>query len=131
VSFRAAKGIPPSLEGFRAELGRRGFERASEIYAVMKKEKPDFKLDESAINEWGYRVMQENHLKEAIALLKLNIQNYPNSSNAYTFLGETYFKSGDKQLARVNYKKALDKDPNNSEAKDKLKQLDAASTPSK
>src|SRR6185312_10116296 len=76
VSFRAAKGIPPSLEGFRAELGRRGFEHASEIYAVIKKEKPGFKLDESTINAWGERLIQAHYLKEAIALLKLNVQNY-------------------------------------------------------
>jgi tetratricopeptide (TPR) repeat protein len=131
VSFRSAKGAPVSLEAFRAELGRRGFDHASEIYAAMKKEKPDFKLDESAMNDWGYQLIQGNHLSEASALLKLNIQNYPDSSNAYTILGETYSKSGDKQLARDNYDKALEKDPNNSEAKDKLKELDAPSVPSK
>lgn len=126
VSFRAAKGIPPSLEGFRAELGRRGFEHASEIYAVIKKEKPGFELDEGTINAWGERLIQENHLKEAIALLKLNVQNYPNSSYACTILGDAYSRSGDKQLARKNYEKALDKDPNNLGAKEKLKHLDAA-----
>jgi tetratricopeptide (TPR) repeat protein len=131
VNFRAAKGIPPSLEGFRAEVGRRGFEHASEIYAFMTKENPDFKLDEGAINDWGELLMQENHLPEAIALLKLNIQNYSNSSDAYTTLGETYAKSGDKRLARDNYEKALEKDPNNSDAKDKLKELDATSVPSR
>jgi tetratricopeptide (TPR) repeat protein len=130
VSFRGAKGAPASLEGFRAELGRRGFDHASEIYAAMKKEKPDFKLDESAMNEWGNHLLQESHLSEATVLLKLNIQNYPNSSNAYTILGETYAKSGDKQLARVNFVKALETDPNSSEAKDKLKELDSPSSPS-
>jgi tetratricopeptide (TPR) repeat protein len=131
VSFRAAKGIPFSLEGFRGELGRRGFEHASEIYTDMKKEKPDFKLDEGAINDWSDMLMQEGHLSEAIALLKLNTQNYPNSSDAYTTLGEAFAKSGDKQLSRDNYEKALEKDPNNSDAKDKLKELHARSVPSK
>jgi predicted negative regulator of RcsB-dependent stress response len=125
VNFRSAKGIPASLEAFRAELGRQGFDHASEIYATMKKEKPDFKLDENAMNDWGNHLMQENHLPEATALLNLNIQNYPDSSNAYTVLGETYAKDGNKQLARDNYNKALEKDSSNSEAKNKLKELDA------
>lgn len=125
VSFRAAKGTPASLEAFRAELGRQGFDHAAAIYAAMKKESPDFKLDEGAMNDWSDRLLQDDHLPEAAALAKLNLQNYPGSSNAYTVLGEIYAKSGDKQLARDNYNRALEKDPTNSEAKSKLKELDA------
>jgi dienelactone hydrolase/TolA-binding protein len=131
VDFRAAKGIPASLESFRAELGRLGFDHASEIYGSMKEEKPDFKLDETAMNDWAYHLMQSGHLPEATALIKLNIQNYPDSSNSYTTLGEIYARSGDKQLARENYNKALKKDPNNSEATEKLKELDAPAPVSK
>jgi predicted negative regulator of RcsB-dependent stress response len=126
VSFRTAKGIPASLEAFRAELGRQGFDHAAEIYAAMKKESPDFKLDEGAMNDWSDRLLEEDHLPEATALARLNLQNYPNSSNGYTILGEIYAKSGNKQLARDNYKMALEKDPANSEARNKLKELDAA-----
>ncbi|HUZ97387.1 MAG TPA: dienelactone hydrolase family protein [Edaphobacter sp.] len=131
VSFRAAKGAPTSLEAFRAQLGRQGFDHAAEIYAAMKKESPDFKLEEGAMNDWSDRLLQEDHLPEATALAKLNLQIYPGSSNAYTVLGEIYAKSGNKQLARDNYNMALEKDPANSEARSKLKELDAATPLSK
>lgn len=131
VSFRAAKGTPATLEAFRAELGRQGFDHAAEIYAAMKKESPDFKLDEDAMNDWSNRLLQEDHLPEATALAKLNIENYPGSSNAYTVLGEIYAKSGNKQLARDNYKMALEKNPANSEATSKLEALDASTRSTK
>ncbi len=86
---------------------------------------PEFKLDENAMNDWSDRLLGEDHLAEAMALTKLNIQNYPDSSNAYTELGEIYVKLGDKQSARANFNKALEKDSTNSEAKVKLKELDA------
>jgi dienelactone hydrolase/predicted negative regulator of RcsB-dependent stress response len=124
LSYRAAKGAPASLDAFRAELGLRGFDHAAEVYAAMQKEKPDFKLEETAVNSWSYELISDNHLSEAIELLKLNAQIYPDSGNAYDSLGEAYAKSGQKQLAIENYKKALEKGPTNENAKQKLKELE-------
>jgi len=42
-------------------------------------------------------------------VLKLELQIYPDSSDAYESLGEAYQKSGEKQLAVESYKKALEK----------------------
>jgi tetratricopeptide (TPR) repeat protein len=125
VDFRAGKGMPASLEAFRAELGRRGFDQASAVYAEMTKGQPDFKLDEGAVNAWGSDLMGTNHLKEAIDIFKLNVQMYPSSSNVYDSLGEAYMKDGQKQLAIDNYKKSLELDPDNDNAKEKLKELGA------
>jgi hypothetical protein len=65
VDFRAGKGIPATLDGFRAELGRQGFDHAPAIYAAMLKDQSDFKLDEAAVIRWAYDLMEENHLSEA------------------------------------------------------------------
>jgi tetratricopeptide (TPR) repeat protein len=126
VDFRPAKGIPATLDGFRAELGRVGFDHAQELYATTKKENPDFKLDEQAVNLWGYQLLTDGHIQESIALFKLNTQNYSDSSNTYDSLGDAYDKAGQKDLAIQSYKKALDKDPNNQESKGKLQKLEAA-----
>jgi dienelactone hydrolase/predicted negative regulator of RcsB-dependent stress response len=124
VDFRAGKGLPATLDAFRAELGRQGFDHAAAIYAALLKAQPDFKLDENAVNTWAYDLMGENHLPEATELFKLNVQMYPNSSNAYDGLGEAYMNAGQKQLAIDNYKKSLELDPANDNAKDKLKVLE-------
>jgi dienelactone hydrolase/predicted negative regulator of RcsB-dependent stress response len=123
VNFRAAKGRPATLETFRAELGQKGFDHAEELYAAMQKEKSDFKLDEGAVTTWGNDLVAENHLPEAIDVLKLNAKNNPNSANAYDSLGKAYLKAGQKQLAIDSFKKSLENDPDNENAKKELKEL--------
>ncbi|HLB91739.1 MAG TPA: tetratricopeptide repeat protein [Terriglobales bacterium] len=82
------------------------------------------KLDEDAMNFWASTLMEENHLPEAIDLFKLDVQLFPNSPDAYDSLGEAYMKAGQKQLAIDNYKKALELNPANDDAKEKLKVLE-------
>jgi hypothetical protein len=79
VDFRAANGIPASLDAFRAELGRQGFDHASAIYAAMLKDQPDFKVNEETMNQWAYDLMAKGHLSEATDLFKLNVQMFPGS----------------------------------------------------
>jgi dienelactone hydrolase/predicted negative regulator of RcsB-dependent stress response len=126
VDFRASKGMPATLDAFRAEIGKQGFDHTPAIYAAMLKDNPDFKLNEAAVNLWGLDLMEKNHLTEAIELLKLNVQVFPGSSNAYDSLGEAYMKAGQKQLATDNYKKSLELNPENDNAKEKLKALETA-----
>jgi tetratricopeptide (TPR) repeat protein len=126
VNFRAAKGLPPTLDGFRAEAGRQGFDHLSDVYAAMQKEKADFKLDENAVSAWGYDLIHDNHLPEAIAVFQLNVRNSPDSGDAYDSLAEAYAKSGQKQLAIENYKKSLEKSPSNENARRQLKELGAS-----
>lgn len=128
VEFRAAKGIPASLDAFRAEVGRQGFDHAPAIYAAMLKDQPDFKLDEGAVIRWAYDLMEKNHLPEATDLLKLDVQVFPDSWNGYNSLGEAYMKAGQKQLAIDSYKKSLELNPSNDNAKEKLKMLETTPT---
>jgi tetratricopeptide (TPR) repeat protein len=123
VSYRPAKGVPATLESFRAELDKQGFDHAEDVYAAIRKESPDFKLDESTVNSWGYELMTDGHLPEAIDIFKLNVKNYPDSGNTYDSLGEAYMRFGQKQLAIDSYNESLEKDPSNSNAKRKLKEL--------
>jgi tetratricopeptide (TPR) repeat protein len=127
VDFREAKGMPASLEAFRAALGRQGFDHAGDIYAEMRKGNPDFKLNEDTINSWAYQLMDEKHLPEATELLKLNVQMYPESWNVYDSLGEAYMKTGQRELAIENYKKSLEKNPENTNAIKMLKKLEDGS----
>jgi tetratricopeptide (TPR) repeat protein len=45
----------------------------------------------------------------------------------YDSVAEAYLKSGQKDLAIENYKKSLEKNPDNEHAKDKLKELESKS----
>ncbi len=72
---------------------------------------------------WATDLKDDGHLPEAIDVLKLELQTYPDSSDAYDRLGDAYQKSGEKQLAIESYRKALEKNPANSDAKEKLAAL--------
>ncbi|HKD58923.1 MAG TPA: tetratricopeptide repeat protein [Terracidiphilus sp.] len=124
VNFRAASGPPATLDAFRQQLNEKGWDHASEIYAAMQKQDSKFKLDEGSINDWGYGLLTGKHPQEAMTIFKLNVSLYPDSGNVYDSLGEAYMKSGQKDLAIENYKKSLEKNPNNENAKDKLKELE-------
>jgi tetratricopeptide (TPR) repeat protein len=131
VNYRAAIGVPASFDGFRSEVGRQGFSHAADVYAAMRKEKSDFKLDETAVDSWGHELMADRHFPEAIDLFKFNVQIYPDSGDAFDNLGEAYMESGQTQLAVESYKKSIEKSPMNENAKEKLKELEAKGSPVK
>jgi len=98
---------------------------AIEGYRKIKKEKPgNMSVSEDRINTLGYRLMQQKKLPEAIALLKLNVEFYPNAWNTYDTLAEAYMTNGDKDLAIANYKKSLELNPANSNGAEMLKKLE-------
>ena len=61
---------------------------------------------ENDINAIGYEYLRKDK-KKALAFFKLNVANYPTSSNAYDSLGEGYMLLGDKKSAIKNYKESF------------------------
>lgn len=129
VNYRAATDAVLSFEDFRVEVGRQGFARAAEVYAAMREKRGDFRLEEDPLESWAERLYEDGHFPEAISLLKLDVQIYPDSSGALTSLADAYRVSGQKQLAIDSYKKALEKDPLNLYAKKRLERLATPSEP--
>jgi tetratricopeptide (TPR) repeat protein len=126
TDFRPAKGAPVSYEAFRGEVGKQGFDHAADIYAAMLKSKSDFKIAQESLEDWSTRLVDDEHLPEAIAILKLTVQIYPESGGDFEDLGEVYVKSGQKKLAIEALQKALQLDPDNAEVQAKLKELQVA-----
>lgn len=88
------------------------------LYRQLKKENPtayNFE-DENELNLYGYALLQEHLNIEAIEVFKLNVEQFPNSSNVYDSLGEAYIMSGNKELSVVNYEKSLALNPENFSA---------------
>ena len=71
----------------------------------------------------GYEFLNQKKNLIAIAIFKFNVSAYPKSSNVYDSLGEAYMNNGDKQLAILNYKKSLELNTDNNNAKEALKKL--------
>ena len=80
-------------------------------------------LNESQVNSIGYRLLGKKRNKEAIEMFRMNVEDYPKSPNVYDSLGEAYMINGDKNGAIENYKKSLELDPSNGNAREMLKRL--------
>jgi CubicO group peptidase (beta-lactamase class C family) len=71
----------------------------------------------------GNNLVQEGKLAEGIALLKVAVELYPKSTDAYDVLADAYETNGQKDLAIEMYKKSLEVNPQNANAREKLKKL--------
>ena len=68
-------------------------------------------------------MIKESKLKEAVKLFELNVEEYPESANAYDSLGEAYMKNGQIDLAVKSYESSLELNPENDNAREMLRQL--------
>jgi tetratricopeptide (TPR) repeat protein len=91
------------------------------IDQALKQSKP---LEESPMNNLGYQLMAAKKFKEAIRVFELNAVAFPKSANAWDSLAEAYMTGG-KELAITYYRKSLELDPNNTNAVEVLKKLEA------
>ncbi len=80
-------------------------------------------VSESDLNTVGYQLLRAKKVDDAVAILKLNVEEYPLSANVYDSLGEAYIAAGQKQLAIDNYEKALQIDPKSDNAIKVLEKL--------
>ena len=87
-----------------------------------------FMMDDAAINELGYKYLNDKKLAEAFSIFKFNVALNPNSSNVYDSLGEIYLLQKDTVNAIENYKKSVALNPNNANAIKVLKKLDIDTT---
>ncbi len=95
----------------------------AQYHELYKTQKDKYDFDEDKINFLAYRLMRNNMIDNAIALLKLNSETYPDSYNVYNSLGEAYMIKGDKDSAIQNYEKSLKINPQDTNAEEMLKKL--------
>lgn len=84
-----------------------------------------YDFSESELNTLGYELIRMDKIREAIEILKLNVESFPQSANTYDSLGEAYMINSDRELAIKNYRKSLELNPKNTNAADVLKKLEA------
>jgi len=80
-------------------------------------------FDEWSINGLGYELMNSERCEDAVTVLALNTEVYPESANAYDSLGEAYMKCGDDLNAIKFYRRSLELNPENNNALEMLEIL--------
>ncbi|HZJ63582.1 MAG TPA: DUF2911 domain-containing protein [Kofleriaceae bacterium] len=68
---------------------------------------------EADLNQYGYRLVGEKKIDEALKVFQTNVEKHPESWNAHDSLAECFATKGDKAAATAEYNKALSltKDP--------------------
>jgi tetratricopeptide (TPR) repeat protein len=82
-----------------------------------------FVFGESQLNGLGYQMIREGKLEVAVSLFRLNVEEYPESANAYNSLGEAYKRIGQIDLAIESYERSMELNPENDNAREMLRQL--------
>jgi len=107
------------------EITKNGIQAGLKKYQEIRSDpKNELYFEESEFNAIGYRLMGTGKMKDAIEILKLNVDLYPESANVYDSLAEAYMNSGNTKNAIKNYKKSLELNPDNNNAKEMLKRLE-------
>ncbi len=111
--------IMEALNANDIELARKRFRdfRSDPVNAFATVEDP--------INNLGYRLMELKRFDQAIAVLALNVEAFPQSANTYDSLGEAYLKAGNNEMALKYYEKAVEMDASNSNAAQIVRRLRA------
>ena len=100
----------------------KGIKVLSDLINELKKNNPH-SVTESTLNNFGYRMQRDNKIQDAIKIFELNVEQYPESANAYNSVAEAYLKAGESELAIKNYEKSLQLNPDNNNAKKMLEEL--------
>ncbi|MEM6348812.1 MAG: serine hydrolase [Bacteroidota bacterium] len=79
---------------------------------------------EAEMNSLGYALMRESMFELALFVLELNTTEHPQSSNAFDSLGECYFLMEQYELALKNYRKSLELDSSNGNAKMMIERIE-------
>ncbi|MFK7768582.1 MAG: hypothetical protein AB8B55_15270 [Mariniblastus sp.] len=105
------------------EIEKVGVTNAIENYKRNKESVLLHQPVEMEINVLGYQLIKNKKLDEAIEILKLNAELFPNSWNTFDSLGEAYLAAKRFQSAADNYKRSLEIHPGNMFALAALKRI--------
>lgn len=79
---------------------------------------------EPTLADWARTLAARGRGAEAVALLELNAEQFPNSAQADVQLAELHRTRGERDKAIARYRMALMKQPNNQQAKRRLAELE-------
>jgi hypothetical protein len=93
-------------------------------YRQLKEEEPeDWRFAENELNMLGYQLLARDRVDDAIVILELNVEAFPDGFNTYDSLAESYMIAGRTEEAIANYERSLELNPDNTNAVTMLARL--------
>ena len=112
----------PVADEVLAVIESKGIDAGIARYHTIK-DADAYSSSERDMNAMGYQLMRADKVADANKIFQLITEEFPNSSNAYDSLGESFMELGKNDLAIKNYRKSVVLNPNNQNGIDFLKQL--------
>ncbi len=108
VDSKPALETPPSEIEFIDLIEKHGVSAAESLYHRMRTADPGCLLfNEATLNDIGYRFARAGRYPEAITLLRLVVDSYPDSANAAHSLGDILLRSGQREAAARLFRQTL------------------------
>ena len=85
-----------------------------------------YDFGEGQLNTAAFRLGRVNKFDEALGVLRLNEEFYPNSSGMYVFRGNVLLMKADTAGAATAYREAIRRDSTNNEARGRLRDIGKA-----
>lgn len=79
-----------------------------ELEARQRGGTSDAPLAEAEVNGLGYRLLRRKKTPEAVRVLRLNVERFPESANTHDSLGEALLAAGDTAAAIASYRRAAE-----------------------
>jgi CubicO group peptidase (beta-lactamase class C family) len=102
-----------------------GVEAAMVRYHDLKATQPADAFHENLLNSLGYQLLRSDRIDDAIAVFRLNIDEYPDAWNPYDSMGEAYMVAGQLELATEYYERSIQLNPENTGGKAALERIRA------
>ena len=101
------------------------FENLIPLYQNTKAKHPELELHERMLNTWGlWLSFDPEKGRQGIKVFELALHIYPESANLYDSMAEGYRSIGDTEKALAGFRKSLELDPQNDNAKRKIALLE-------
>ncbi|MFC1724448.1 MBL fold metallo-hydrolase [candidate division KSB1 bacterium] len=104
-------------------INEKGLQEALSQFDKDIRNSNNYYIDENEFNALGYKFLGERRMNEAVAVFKINTENFPDSWNVWDSLGEAYGYIGESELSMECYRKSLDLNPENEHAKGEISRM--------
>ena len=123
-AVQAYRSEPSAAERMENALDRGNIDEALRRYREYRADPRHAYVDtEDQLNSLGYALLEKDRIQAAIAIFELNAAEHSCSANVYDSLGDAYLQLGSKAAAIRSYRKSLELDPSNSNARNRLQEL--------
>jgi hypothetical protein len=118
---------PMSLEQLIQETAQTaGADSAARAYRALRERyygRAAYDFGEPTLDIAAFRLARAGKFDEAFAMLRLNEEQFPTSSNLAAFRGNIHLMKGDTTAAVAAFREAVKRDSTNGEAQGRLRQL--------